>query len=182
MNLRWIGKVAIIVLVAAAVVVVLRLKRPESGMARDEGVEFVGSAISVEPPGDAARDTASAGARPADAQALPSASDALAGDTPLPMLMDLGADKCIPCKKMAPILEALRAEFAGRFDVVFIDVWKNREAAVPYQIRLIPTQIFFDEAGNELFRHEGFLSREDILAKWAELSYAFLPPPEDDAG
>ncbi len=102
--------------------------------------------------------------------------------TALPKLLDLGADKCIPCKKMAPILEALREEFSGQFEVVFIDVWKDTQAAVPYRIKLIPTQIFFDAQGNELFRHEGFFSREDILGKWSELDYVFTPPPEGDAG
>jgi thioredoxin 1 len=98
----------------------------------------------------------------------------------LPKLIDLGAGKCIPCKKMAPILEALREDFAGRFDVIFIDVWKNRQAAVPYKIRVIPTQIFFDADGNELFRHEGFFSRQDILGTWTRLGYPFSSPQADD--
>lgn len=88
---------------------------------------------------------------------------------PLPRLVDLGAKKCIPCKAMAPILEELRVEYADRFQTVFIDVWENEDAAEPYNINLIPTQIFYDAAGNELWRHEGFLGKEDILAKWEEL-------------
>ncbi len=43
----------------------------------------------------------------------------------LPRLLDLGADKCIPCKEMAPILEELKVEFAETFTVEFIDVWKT---------------------------------------------------------
>lgn len=91
----------------------------------------------------------------------------------LPRLVDLGAGKCIPCKKMAPILEKLKKEYAGRLEVDFIDVWKGPDAGKPYGIRLIPTQIFYDAAGKELFRHEGFFSEEDILAKWKELGVAF---------
>ncbi|HXP59704.1 MAG TPA: organomercurial lyase [Dongiaceae bacterium] len=87
----------------------------------------------------------------------------------LPRLVDLGADKCIPCKAMAPILKDLKAEYAGRMDVEFIDVWKNPDAGKAFRIMLIPTQIFFDAAGNERFRHEGFFGKEDILAKWKEL-------------
>jgi thioredoxin 1 len=34
---------------------------------------------------------------------------------------------------------------------------------------VIPTQIFYDAAGRELFRHEGFFGKDDILAKWKEL-------------
>ncbi len=87
----------------------------------------------------------------------------------LPRLLDLGADKCIPCKMMAPILEELKQEYEGRMEVEFIDVWKESEAAAHYGVRVIPTQIFFDASGKELFRHEGFYSKEDMLAKWEEL-------------
>ena len=87
----------------------------------------------------------------------------------LPRLVDLGADKCIPCKAMAPILKELKTKYAGRMDVEFIDVWKNPDAGKAYKIKLIPTQIFFDASGKERFRHEGFFGKEDILAKWKEL-------------
>ncbi len=87
----------------------------------------------------------------------------------LPKLLDLGATKCIPCKMMAPILEELKKEHAGRMDVEFIDVWENEDAGKQYGVEMIPTQIFFDADGKELFRHTGFLGKEDILAKWKEL-------------
>jgi len=90
----------------------------------------------------------------------------------LPRLVDLGADRCIPCKKMAPILEALREEYQGAVRVEFIDVWKNPEAGRLYRIRLIPTQIFYDAEGREVYRHEGFLSREEILKKFKEMGVA----------
>lgn len=88
---------------------------------------------------------------------------------PLPRLLDLGAGRCIPCKMMAPILEQLKNEYAGKLEVEFIDVWKNPDAGKPYAIEVIPTQIFFDATGKELFRHIGFYSKDDILAKWKEL-------------
>ena len=91
----------------------------------------------------------------------------------LPKLVDLGAETCIPCKMMAPILDELKREYAGRMIVEFIDVWKNPDAAKPYNIDIIPTQIFFDDAGKELFRHQGFYSKEDILSKWKELGVDF---------
>jgi thioredoxin 1 len=89
--------------------------------------------------------------------------------TALPRLVDLGAGKCIPCKQMAPILEELKQEYAGRMEVVFIDVWKNPDAGKAYGVEMIPTQIFYDAGGAELFRHTGFLGKEDILGKWKEL-------------
>lgn len=100
--------------------------------------------------------------------AAPAGAEATATQA-LPRLVDLGAGKCIPCKAMKPILEDLKANFAGTFKTEFIDVWENADAGKQYGINLIPTQIFFGADGKELFRHEGFFSKEDILAKWKEL-------------
>ena len=96
---------------------------------------------------------------------------------PLPRLVDLGAHSCIPCKKMAPILEELRNEYEGRLRVDFIDVWQNPDAGQQYGIKLIPTQIFYDATGKELARHEGFMAKEDILAQWSVLGVALSFPP-----
>lgn len=87
----------------------------------------------------------------------------------LPRLVDLGAGKCVACKAMTPILEDLKVSLAGRLAVEFIDVWENEGVAEKYGVETIPTQIFFDASGRELFRHVGFISKEDILAKWKEL-------------
>jgi thioredoxin 1 len=91
----------------------------------------------------------------------------------LPKLVDVGADKCIPCVQMAPILEQLKVDFAERMQVVFVDAWKNKKEATTYRVQMIPTQIFFAPDGKELFRHVGFYGREDILNKWRELGYTF---------
>jgi thioredoxin 1 len=87
----------------------------------------------------------------------------------LPLLIDLGATQCIPCKMMAPILEEVKKEYAGSLHVEFIDVWKNPDAGQKYRIRAIPTQIFYDASGRELYRHMGFMSKQDILGAWKEL-------------
>ena len=90
-------------------------------------------------------------------------------ETKLPKLIDLGAGKCIPCKMMAPILDDLKKDYEGRMNVEFIDVWQNPDAGKKYGIDLIPTQIFYDATGKEVFRHSGFFAKEDILANWKEL-------------
>ncbi|MHC4284383.1 MAG: thioredoxin family protein [Planctomycetota bacterium] len=87
----------------------------------------------------------------------------------IPRLVDVGAKTCIPCKLMAPILEELKKEYTGRLQVDFLDLSINTDYAGQYKVRVIPTQIFYDASGKELFRHEGFYSKEDILAKWKEL-------------
>jgi thioredoxin 1 len=96
------------------------------------------------------------------------ADESVAAAVDMPRLVELGADKCIPCKMMAPILEELTAEYPEVFSVDFIDVWKNTDASTEYGIKVIPTQIFYAADGTELFRHEGFFAKEDILAKWRE--------------
>jgi thioredoxin 1 len=80
-------------------------------------------------------------------------------------MVDLGAGKCIPCKMMAPILERLQKQYAGRAAIIFLDVWEDREPAHHFGIRGIPTQIFFDKAGKEVYRHGGFMSEEAIVAQ-----------------
>lgn len=89
----------------------------------------------------------------------------------LPKLLDLGAVGCIPCKLMAPILEELKTELAGKIDVEFADVNRRPELAGKYEIELIPTQIFLNADGKELFRHVGFYGKSEILTKWRELGF-----------
>jgi thioredoxin 1 len=82
--------------------------------------------------------------------------------SPLPKLLDFGAGKCIPCKKMAPILRELEEEYKGRVIIKIIEVYDERELTRINRIRLIPTQIFFDAKNQEVFRHEGFMAKEQI--------------------
>lgn len=86
----------------------------------------------------------------------------------LPRLLDLGATKCIPCKMMVPVLDELTKEYKGKLKVEFIDVWENQAAAEKYKVQSIPTQIFFNANGKEVYRHTGFISKEDILKTFKE--------------
>jgi len=78
-------------------------------------------------------------------------------------MIDLGAKKCIPCKMMAPIMEKIDTVYEGKAAIVFIDVWQHREQAKRFGIQTIPTQIFFNSDGKEIYRHVGFLGEEDIV-------------------
>ena len=69
--------------------------------------------------------------------------------------IELGADRCIPCKKMQPIMKEIAADFADRVQVVFYDVWKDPDTGRKYGIQLIPTQVFVDQKGKEISRHVG---------------------------
>ena len=87
----------------------------------------------------------------------------------LPRLVDLGKGTCIPCKKMKPILDELTVEYKGRAIVKVIDLRYEPQEAREYGIRLIPTQIFYDAEGNEVYRHEGFMDKQSIERKFAEM-------------
>ena len=93
-------------------------------------------------------------------------------------MVDIGARKCIPCKMMAPIMESLEKEYAGRAAIIFIDVWENRDQGQRFGIRSIPTQIFYDKAGKEVRRHEGFLSKDAIIAQLEDLGVEAVKPIE----
>jgi thioredoxin 1 len=104
--------------------------------------------------------------------ARPVALFAAAADVPVKgmvTMVDLGARACIPCKLMAPILEKLEKVYAARAAVVFFDVWKDQAPARRFGIRTIPTQIFFDKDGKEVYRHEGFLSEEEIVSRFKDM-------------
>jgi thioredoxin 1 len=89
-------------------------------------------------------------------------------------MIDLGAKKCIPCKMMAPILEKLEKTYQGKADIVFIDVWQNNEQGARFRVSAIPTQIFFDKNGQEVFRHVGFMDEESIIRQLTKMG---VPSP-----
>lgn len=78
-------------------------------------------------------------------------------------MLDLGATQCIPCKMMAPIMEKMERVYRGKAAIVFIDVWKHHDQVQRFGIRAIPTQIFFNRKGQEVYRHVGFMSEKAIV-------------------
>jgi thioredoxin 1 len=80
----------------------------------------------------------------------------------LPKLLDFGRGKCIPCKKMAPILQELAEEYKDRVIIKIIEIDQESGLTTANRIRLIPTQIFFDAKNQEVLRHEGFMDKEQI--------------------
>jgi thioredoxin 1 len=100
-------------------------------------------------------------------QHMPTAEKpATSSSSSLPVLLELGSERCPPCRQMTPILNELRTHYAGKFLVKYIDVRKDTAAGAKYGVRAIPTQIFYDSKGREVFRHVGFYPKKDILATW----------------
>ena len=86
-----------------------------------------------------------------------------------PTLAEFGWRTCIPCKQMKPILEELAVEYGDKLNVVIVEVYEQRELTNQYRIMTIPTQIFFDSNGQEITRHMGFWSKEEIIAQLEEM-------------
>lgn len=154
-HIRSILIVAVLVLTVGAVVAIRQSRKPVEAVTPPRETAGV-----IQPSFQPATADEAQSNRPGATQALP-------------RLVDLGAGKCIPCKAMAPILEDLKKTYTGKLDVEFIDVWQNPDEAKKYNIRVIPTQVFFSPDGKELFRHEGFFGKEDILGKWKEFGFIF---------
>ena len=86
-----------------------------------------------------------------------------------PFLVDFGANSCIPCRQMRPVLKEVDKEYTGKTRVLIIDVYKYQDLAREYKIQLLPTLVFFDPKGKEVFRHMGVLDKEKIVAKLKEI-------------
>lgn len=84
-------------------------------------------------------------------------------------LVDVGAKSCIPCKMMDPILQKMDKRYEGKAAVIFIDVRFHQEEARRFRINGIPTQIFFDKSGNEIYRHTGFMSEAAIVEQFKKM-------------
>lgn len=87
------------------------------------------------------------------------------------MVLDFGRGWCKPCKAMAPDLEALHTELTGKVLVRFNDLEKEKELAMQHRIQMMPTQVYLDGTGKEVFRHAGYASKADMLAKMKELGF-----------
>lgn len=86
-----------------------------------------------------------------------------------PRLLEIGSTNCLACVEMAKVLDALRASQGARLQVDFADVYQQPEIASNHKVTMIPTQILFDAAGKEIFRHTGYFAHDDILAKFRDL-------------
>ena len=167
-------RVVVLAALFLAVALVVALKRDQA--AGVPSTALTGQAAPASAP-TAAVPQNTAAARPAAAEvradtASPTPPASFPGAAALPRLVDVGADRCIPCKAMAPILEELRQEYAGRLRIDVIDAWKHPEQAEPFDVYGIPVQIFLDPSGRELYRHVGFFSKAEILATWRRLGFA----------
>jgi thioredoxin 1 len=88
-----------------------------------------------------------------------------AAETDLPKIVDYGSKMCIPCQEMAVTLDEVKREYKDRVIVEIVDVYENYDLAEAAGVTTIPTQIFYDAAGKEVYRHVGLMTKEEIVAQ-----------------
>ncbi len=86
----------------------------------------------------------------------------------LPRLIDFGSD-CPTCASMIPILIEIKEQYKGKLIVEMVDVYQNPERTSLYNIMAIPTQVFLDKDGIEVYRNIGLYSVTEIRNKLKEL-------------
>jgi thioredoxin 1 len=86
-----------------------------------------------------------------------------------PVLVDFGANACIPCRQMRPVLKEVRTEYSEKAKILIIDVYKNQNLAQEYKVLMLPTLVFFDSKGKEAFRNVGLMEKEKIVGKLKEI-------------
>ncbi len=107
---------------------------------------------------------------------------ATAATVAMPKMIDFGSKQCKACQAMEPVLESLMKNHSDKFVTEFVDVWipANQMYARSFKVSSIPTQVFVDASGEELFRNVGFISEEQVLAKWQELGVEFAAAKTSD--
>ena len=75
-------------------------------------------------------------------------------------MLNVGVEICLSCQRMMSIIKELEREYRGKVAVIYVELPKHREVSAKYELRSVPTQIFFDKGGKEKFRHEGYLSKK----------------------
>jgi len=78
-------------------------------------------------------------------------------------MIDLGKKTCTQCKMMAPILEKLKIKYEGKAAIVFINLLDDPEQQYRFKLKALPTQIFFNREGEEIYRHTGFMAEKAIV-------------------
>ena len=88
--------------------------------------------------------------------------------SPRPVLVDFSAEWCGPCKRLQPIVEELAGEYAGRADVVHVDIDHARETAAHYGVMSVPT-ILFLKGGEVADLVTGLVAKENLAKRLEQL-------------
>lgn len=87
----------------------------------------------------------------------------------VPVLVDFWSEHCGPCKMLAPVLDQVAAELEGKAKITKVDVMANRELALKFGIRAVPTLIFFKD-GEVKETKTGVMMKDALIEKLTSLA------------
>jgi thioredoxin 1 len=165
--------VGAVIVVAVVAVVVFKQSQTRATQQWERGTSAAASRGALETPGDSTSPVTATETATSPEESIPDtrgSEDSSASSSPAKArFIEVGADRCVPCQMMKPILEELRAKYEDRLEIEFADTWKDPSLGLKYGVQVIPTQIICDENGEEVFRHQGYWPQEEIERKLAEL-------------
>ncbi|NFV70725.1 thioredoxin [Clostridium botulinum] len=81
----------------------------------------------------------------------------------MPVLLEVSSPTCGPCRKMTPIIKEIKEEYKNKVDTHIVDLTKNPQFGDKYKVSVVPTQVFLDKDGKVFLRHEGMLTKDEII-------------------
>jgi thioredoxin 1 len=88
-----------------------------------------------------------------------------------PALYDFGRGMCASCMEMEKILSSVKGKYGNQIEVRLVMAEKDEGLFKQYKIMLIPTQVFLDASGKEVFRHVGLYPEKELVDKLKELNF-----------
>jgi thioredoxin 1 len=102
---------------------------------------------------------------------LPARGQATTRETAKPAILDFGRGLCANCKLMEQILGKIQERYGDQVEVRFLYIDKDEPLFRQYRIVIVPTQVFLDASGKEVFRHSGIFPLELLEQRLRELKF-----------
>ena len=104
-------------------------------------------------------------------QLLPAGGQGPAPQKSRPAIYEFSRKLCPICRETEQVLLEVQGKYGEQFQVRVLYIDEDIKLFRQYQITIVPTQVFLDASGKEVFRHEGLFPREKLVVKLRELGF-----------